>query len=380
MARKKTKKEKYITLRTSRAGTESYEICIRMNDQVYRKSIVVKDFDSRSDALKFACNLRDKTLVQMNSGYTVSKYKTVKEIYEKSKELFPARIKTVIRHDAFYRQGIKQYEDVSIEKITSADIQTSINKYAKTHTHIQTEHLLAIWRKIYKTAVMMNISIPDRTIPVIIPECKADTPRKKEISPEDLETFLDTLLGYNSANASGAYQSRCIYYAVQIMRYCGLRPAECFALTKDDIFLNGNNSGFISVNKAARSTVDSALEISGTKTKKSTRLVPIPVQLAPIIKECLEWSKYDLIFADSHGRLQSIDKVSDYIRNVAKKAKVQFNLYMLRHQLSTDLFSNGTPANIIRDIMGHESASMSLDYAVSNEKDRVKAMNNRMVS
>ena len=53
---------------------------------------------------------------------------------------------------------------------------------------------------------------------------------------------------------------------------------------------------------------------------------------------------------------------------------------MLRHQLSTDLFSNGTPANVIRDIMGHESASMSLDYAVSNEKDRIKAMNNRMVS
>ena len=53
---------------------------------------------------------------------------------------------------------------------------------------------------------------------------------------------------------------------------------------------------------------------------------------------------------------------------------------MLRHQLSTDLFSSGTPANVIRDIMGHESASMSLDYAVSNEKDRKNAMDKRKFS
>ena len=289
-------------------------------------------------------------------------------------------MKTIQRHNHFYNKGIKQFENIGIDKITSADIQTSVNVYASTHTRTQTEHFLSVWRKIYKTAVMMNISIPDRTIPVIIPECKPDQPRKKEISFEDLEHFLESLLEYNKKTVDGEYQSKCIYYAIQIMRYCGLRPAECFALTRNDIFLNGNNNGFISVNKSARSTISSTLEISNTKTQKSNRLVPIPQQLAPIIAECLQWSKYELLFADYHGNLQSIDNISDYVRNVAKKAQVSFNLYMLRHQLSTDLFTNGTPANIIRDIMGHESANMTLDYAVSNEKDRIKAINERIFS
>ncbi|MCR5373207.1 MAG: tyrosine-type recombinase/integrase, partial [Solobacterium sp.] len=83
---------------------------------------------------------------------------------------------------------------------------------------------------------------------------------------------------------------------------------------------------------------------------------------------------------DYSGNLQDIDKISDYVHRVAKAAGVQFNLYMLRHQLSTDLFTAGVPANIIRDIMGHESASMSLGYAVSNATDRQAAINQRIFS
>jgi len=50
---------------------------------------------------------------------------------------------------------------------------------------------------------------------------------------------------------------------------------------------------------------------------------------------------------------------------------------MLRHQFSTDLHNAGINPAVIRDLMGHESATMSLDYAVSDEKDRIKAINQR---
>ena len=374
------KKEKYIRISKNASGNKIIRIEVKAYGQTYRKTLNLKDFNSEREALEVAKMLRDENLNEMRKGYTVSKFKTVKEIYQESKTLFPARLKTIKRHDAFYGQGIKQYEDISIEKITSADIQKSVNLYARTHTHEQTVHFLSVWRKIYKTAVMMNISIPDRTIPVIIPDCRPDQPRKKEISSADLETFLEVLEKYNARTDEGYYNSKCIYYAIQIMRYCGLRPAETLALTKADIFINQSGSGFISVNKAARSTTDSMLELSGTKTKKSNRLVPIPAELGEILKECLQWSKYELIFADYHGNIQSIDIVSDYVRRVSRKAGVQFNLYMLRHQFSTDLFTSGTNPAVIRDLMGHESASMSLDYAVSSEQERILALDKRKLS
>ena len=365
-AKKKLKKtERYITERITPKGTHLLRVFIRAYDQTFSKNIVIEDFDTPKQAMEFAKQIRDDALVKMQTGYTVSNFKTVGEIYKKTFELFPVRVKTVKRHDIFFNKGIAQYADVSIDKITSADIQTSINNYARTHTKRQVSGLLAIWKRIYKTAVMMNINIPDRTVPVVIPECYQGTPRKKEISADDLETFCDTLLSYNSASVTGRYMSQSIYYAIQIMKYCGLRPAEVFALTRDDFMLTPSG-GHISVNKASHSTVNSVLEI-----------VPVPAELLPILRECLQWSKHQIVFADIHGNLQDIDDISDYVHRVAKKAKVDFNLYMLRHQLSTDLFSNGTPANVIRDIMGHESASMSLDYAVSNDNDRISAINSR---
>lgn len=375
------KSEKYITERISKAGTHSLEICVRMDGQIFRKTICMEDFDSPKQALAFACKVRDEAIVKISTGFTVSNFKTVQELYDKLPEFFPVRQKTRKRHDAFYYAGgISEYGEISIEKISAGDIQASVNKYAANHTRTQVCHFMAIWRLIYKAAFMMNISIPDRTVQVRIPECMPDKPRKKEISQEDLDKFCETLLEYNAASITGRYENRCIWYVIQIMKYCGLRPAETFALTKNDIHIMPGPGSYISINKAAHSTITSKLELGATKTKKSTRNVPVPQDLKPILEECLQWTRHEIIFADYYGNLQQIDYVSNYVHLVAKKAKVQFNLYMLRHQLSTDLFTSGTPANVIRDIMGHESANMSLDYAVSSEDARIQAVNSRLFS
>lgn len=373
-------KERYIREIQTSAGKCSYKIEIRAYGQTFRKNIYVSEFGSKREALAFAKKLRDEKLVEMQQGFTVSNFPTVKDLYEKTFTYLPARQKTRKRHDIFYRQGIEKHANKTIDKITTGDIQASLNEYARTHTKRQAVGLLAVWKRIYKTAAMMNINIIDRTAAIVMPECKPDTPRKKEISPEDLQRFCDRLLEYNKASVQGNYESRCIYYLVQIMRYTGLRPAEALALTRQDICLASGISAYISVNKAAHSTIDSALEIGSTKTRQSVRNVPISAELLPIVADCLAWSKHELLFADYHGNLQDIDYVSDYVRRVAKQAGVQFNLYMLRHQLSTDLFTSGTPANIIRDIMGHDSANMSLGYAVSTEKDRTEAINSRKFS
>lgn len=375
------KGEKYITRRVSKAGTVSYEVYIRAYDQIYRKSVCVKDFNNEKEALNVAKKIRNEKLVEMEQGYTVSNFKTVKEIYQKTFELLPVRQKTVTRHGHFYNKAIKPYENKTLDRITSADIQKSINDYAKDHTKRQTVGVLAIWRRIYKTAYMLNISIPDRTIPVKIPECKREEQRQKSISPQDLDIFLETLQKYNVKEPRSAYKAQCVYYAIQVMKYCGIRPAECLALTKKDIFLNADQTaGFITINKAQHSTIDSTLEIGRTKTEESNRAVPIPEDLAPIIKECLTWAKHELLFSDFYGNLQDINDISDYVRRVAKKAGVKFNLYMLRHQYSTDLFLSGVNPVVIRDLMGHKSATMSLDYAVSKEEDRRKALESRKFS
>ncbi|MCR4950339.1 MAG: tyrosine-type recombinase/integrase [Solobacterium sp.] len=333
--------------------------------------------------MDFAVQLRDDTLLKMRAGYSVSHFKTVYELYEKTFELFPVRIKTKKKHDIFYRTAIVPYGDKEINKITSADIQESLNKYAETHTKQQTIQLLAVWRRIFKACAFLNINIVDRTVAVIVPKGIQGNPRSKDISMKDLDIFCDALLEYNAASVSGQYYSRSIYYAIQIMRYCGLRPAETFALKKTDINML---FGTIDITKAIRSTTDSIQQLGETKTAQFVRRVPIPEGLKPILTECLTWSKFDILLTDYHGNLMNIDEVCTLIGNVRQRIqktqgiKIDFTLYQLLHQFSTDLMTQGIAPNVVRDLMGHASASMSLDYAASKEIDRSKAINERHFS
>lgn len=384
------KEEKYIREIVTSAGSHILKIEIRKYDQTFRKNIMIEDFDTPGQALNIAVRIRDENLNKLRddaeyrkkhadeiAGVLAKKIPTVRELYADTFELFPVRIKTRYRHEIFFRNGIGKYADYPIDEVKAADIQKTLNEYGQTHTARQTQGLLAIWRRIYKAAVMNEINVSDKTIAVRIPECMEDNPRPKSISPEDLDTFCEALKEYNSTSIVGSYRSHAIYYAIQIMRYCGVRPAEAFSLTREDIHLT---EGYITINKEVRSTVDSYTEIGRTKTGKSKREIPIPSALRPHLEECLQWSRHDMLLADYHGNLLEIDDVDVLVRNVRKKAKVNFTLYMLRHQFSTDLFNQGVNPAITRDLMGHESATMSLDYAITNEKDRIKAINERRFS
>lgn len=382
MGRKRTnnlfnlKNEKYISEVHSKKGTVSLKVFIRAYDQTYNKSVNTEDFDTPKQALDFAKTLRDDALKKMREGYTVSNFKTVDYLYNRSFEISPRKLKTKKKQDIHYRQAIyPKYGNTEIDKITSANIQETLNEYAKTHSKRETQDILTIWRKIYKTCAMDNINVYDRTQAVTVPECAEANHRKKEISTADLQKFLDALSEYNTVTVKGLYQSKCVYYMIMVMRYTGLRPAETLALTRDDIDLKDSK---IIVNKAVRSSTESMKTIGKTKTEKSNRTVPVPIKLVPILYDCLAWTRHNYLFADYDGNIQDIDSIDMYIRFVAKKAKVNFTLYQLRHQLSTDLFNSGVTPNVIRDIMGHESATMTLDYAVSNEEDREAAMNKRI--
>ena len=369
--------EKYITLRTSRAGSQAYEICIRKDGQTFRKSIKIDDFETRGAALEFACKLRDEMLVKMRAGHKISGFPTVRHLYVRSYELMPVSMRTRYRHDIYFRLVFEPYADIPINKITAGDIQASLNEFGKTHTRAESLKMFAVWHRIYKTAVADEYDVPDKSQSKVIqiPKGIPAKHRQKDISPEDLEKFIEALLEYNAASVSGSYNCMAVYYAIRIMQYCGTRPAETFALTRDDIDLKNN---FIIINKSVKSTADSYLTISGTKTESSVRRVPIPEALLPILEKCLSWTRHDTILSKYNGQLWDIAEVDTLILNVRKKVKINFNLYMLRHQFSTDLMTQGTPPNIIRDLMGHTSEGMSLDYATSDEGSRAKAVNARV--
>ena len=136
---------------------------------------------------------------------------------------------------------------------------------------------------------------------------------------------------------------------------------------------------YIRINKAVGSTKDKKRQIVPTKTESSVRRLPIASELIPVLDDLKKWSKHKYLLAFESGELADIDEVSDTINKIAKKKHVRFNAYMLRHLMSSELLHKGDSV-IARDLLGHTSFSMTLDYARSTDQQILEAVAGRSLA
>lgn len=343
-----------------------------------------------SQCYKVAREIRNRKLVEMQQGRYIQHAPTVKELYDDKFSIIQVRATTKHNHDAFYNHGISVYADVPLDKITTADIQKSVNLYSATHTIEMTRKFLSVWRQIFQCAAMKGLPIPDRTVGVTInpTHCIQNEHRAKSISKEDFGKFCDALLEYNEWEESGRYRSKCVWYALQLMSYCGMQPAEVYALSREDFHLN-DKYPYISINKCVgfdfydpESDEDYEPISRNAKNAFRNRQIPISQECVDLCHELLKWSRYDNVLADYDGSLFKSAEICTYIRNVSKTCGIKFTQYMLRHNFSTELFNQKQNPAVIRDLMGHSSRStaQTLDYAQTTMEDRINVMKTRKLS
>lgn len=365
------KDTKYIRKRTRSYGTAFLVEIPYLDDNGsqtrFTQTVRVIDFDgSEKLALRYAQQIRNEALTDIQSGKLRASVPSVKAIYERKWDLLPLSINTREKQDAVFKKALAKYEKRSLRDITVADIQESLNIYAETHSADAVKRLLTIWRQIYRCALMLGYDLPDRTDAVVLPKSKIVTKRRPvEMDPDAFQAILDGLLTYSGRET---YNNRGIWFMLQIMYYTGCRPAEALALTADDIA-----GGFIHISKAVGSTTTEKRQIVPPKTASSERAIPIVPDLSPILDDLIRWSRHRYLLADESGDLRDIDEISNTIHLVARKHNVQFNAYMLRHLMSTELLHKGDSV-VARDLLGHTSFSMTLDYARSTPQQLLSAV------
>ena len=367
MARK-AKKEKYISERKT-----GFEIIVNRKGCRYSKFISLSDFgEDKRACLEYARKIRDERISQINAGYSISSKETLKNLFEESHEMLGITYKTQQRHLNIYRQSIQQIEDMRISEIKASDIQRMINSYAKTHSRDQVKRLKGLWNDLYRVAYLKGIRIFNEAELVTIPKRCAEPVTKKieTISEADYQIFMDYLHEYGSTEEE-LYRSRTVYFAIEVMRFTGVRPGEVYALTQKDISFR---TGMISINKSLHAKADGSAETGSTKTKSSVREIPISEELRPVLKMILERRKNDFLFTDYYGNLLPIERTCDLVFHVSKASGIKFTQYSLRHRFAKQSIESGVPIHHIRDILGHTSASMSIYYAGTTAEDKLKAM------
>ena len=380
-------KEKWIREIQSKTKGNGYKVEAKVREDNMLRSInggrfYVADYDGDKKLAKMAAiEARNRLQKEIEIDKYSLNHMTVEDCYLKSLRDRQASIKTKQRHDSMFKAMIpNSLKKKDILKVTTSDVQSSINAYCLNHTQAQMNHAMCIWRQIYKAALTAEIPVIDRSQMVIVPKSKIVRKKKNNsITYEQFVLFADELLKYNCISESGRHRSSAIWYACQIMLYTGLRPQEVYALSKSDIDLESMQ---ISINKSVGSTSTLERQIVPVKTIYSDAIIPISTQLKPILEQMIAWSKNDeLLLADIDGKPFDIDLVCTLIVNVSRKCKSKygftFNQYKLRHLFSKDLFEANVNPKVIQALMRHANENMSLYYAYTTDEDKAKAIENR---
>lgn len=384
----KKKREKYIKERKSKStGSVTYQVSFAYLDAegsetTYNKSFSEKEYGSAALAFEAAKRHRDEMRHRLNTeGIEKPKAEySVDDVYSLSKKLFPQSVETFRKHDVQYNAYIKPiYGNKSIADVKASDIMLCLNALIEDKTDDTIRRVFGIWKRIISAALIEDIIFKDPTIKVKLP--KSEVPaihRNVNTTLETIQSVQDAIMKYARGSDRYQFNAKRLCYAIRLMYYTGMRPSECFALTRSDLDFE---SLTISVNKAVGSTKSKRLTVKRTKTESSVREIPITSEIESLLDEILDFQNNEYLFADYDGNLPDMRIIGKTINYVCQKEGIDFTLYRLRHKFSTDMItSKEVDIRTAMELMGHTAKSMTLDYARSNEKLKREALKNRKLS
>lgn len=368
------RKEKYIVEKKHK-GYVVYEINFRYTDLMgleksYSKSFNSKKYGSPKEALKEAVKVRDKVRGEIATIGKAKTKKTLKEVYRETKELFPQSPETFRKYDMTFNKFMSRLENKNIDTITSKDIILSLNK-ATSHSQYTINRLFCLYRKIFKCALISNYISVNPCDRVVVPKSKVVITPKPVVMECSLKEVIEALKEDAGTSENTRYNNQLIIYAILVINFLGLRPSECYALTKDDIDFSKRE---ITINKAVGLDENRKPCIKATKNQSSVRKLPISEELFFVLLELFDFQKNNQLFM-GYSELLSSSYVCDKIRHAMKKKGLKFNMYMLRHKFSTELLKNGVDIRTIMELMGHTNSSMSIEYARSDDERKNEAIN-----
>lgn len=363
----KFKREPYITQRQGRNGLWTFQVFIRSDYATITKSFSEKTYGSARTAFDTAIAFKNKCLSDIaNNTILKASTITVKEVFEEFVENNDLSFNTIEKHRKIFNKYVTT-KDIPVQQLTKADIIANLNAII---SQVSDDTITRVYT-IYKNDIILqalNKEYLNKDLMAGIKKPKSRLVKTKKSTVTDRKTILEVerLLLSSKANK---YNSRLLYYLMEVMYYTGMRPAEAQALTRDDI-----QDDYIDVNKQLGSNKDKRHVVTNCKTPTSVRRIPIHPQLKPIIEELLDYSKTFELFKREDGRYLDSDYAGTLIYNLLKNTDIEFNLYRLRHNMATTLITNGTDSKTTMELLGHAQYNMSLGYANSSKELKNKAI------
>lgn len=268
-------------------------------------------------------------------------------IYKANKGI---QTKNMYKHKLTYCEALNP---VPMRKINRLMIQQIINDNA---VHPRTcEQILLTLKQIFNSAKEDGIMLKNPCIDITMPR---HIPQEKRALTDDEKTAL--------RSAVLKPQERLL---LLILYGTGCRPAEAYALTKDDFdFKNGT----ICINKAVQFDDSKYYSTSAPKTNSSIRSVIVSESILKGIKYSLDKISTFNVLGGKSGEIMSSVSYYQMFQRILKKAGLQgsgITPYVFRHNFATECYYAGVSLKECQRQMGHNDYKMILEvYSHLDEK------------
>ena len=257
-----------------------------------------------------------------------------------------------------------------IEDIKKTDIQLLINSLIDKPNTANKVYMTL--NQIMENAIDDDIILKNPCRRVIKPKIEV---KKKRILTDE-EFYLTEIAEFNDREKM----------FVILSKYCGLRPEETRALTKNDFAIN-NSSGYVIINKTVVYASNKPIFQQFTKNDSSTREIPIFSNVLPFVKYYLSTLSTEKLFTnitskeDIYLTNQSykwlIKKIIDKIKEKALEMNIEFNQdgftpYIFRHTYATLLYYSGVRLKDAQYYMGHSDSKMLNEVYIHLDKQKLR--------
>lgn len=352
----KRKDGRYITSVT--LGNKKYYIYGKTIKEIDRKIIELK--------VKYEQGLLLKSPNVLFKDYKMRWFKSKKPMIG---------AKSVASYQSIINNHFTRIDYMQVSKIKKTDVQLVINDLVD-HPNTANKVYMTL-NQIMENAVDDDIITKNPCRRIVKPKLEA---KEKRILTDE-EFYLTEVADFNDREKM----------FVVLNKYCGLRPEETRALTKDDFFLEAN-SGYVRINKTVVYVSNQAIFQQFTKNDKSVRDIPLFANILPFVKYYLSSIQTNKLFTnlsskkDEYMSNQSykwlVKKIKDKIRMKAWELNIEFKEdgftpYTFRHTYATLLYYSGINLKEAEYYMGHTDSKMLNKVYI--HLDKVALRNNKNI-
>ena len=206
----------------------------------------------------------------------------------------------------------------------------------------------------------------------LIKEYTADKLKRPKLKEKPVECF--TLAEQKKIEQAVLNGKRDKLYGIILCLYSGLRIGELIALQWSDIDLG---KGLLTVSKSCHDG-KAGLVIDEPKTATSHRVIPLPKQLLPILKNIKKKSDSPFVVS-ANGQPVSVRSYQRSFELLLKKLKIPHKgFHSLRHTFATRAIECSIDVKTLSEILGHKNPTVTLNRYAHSLMEHKQDMMNRL--